>query len=286
MERVLIAGCGYVGSALAERLVRDGHEVWGMRRNPAALPEGVRPAAADLRDPATLSALPRELDVVFYTAASDESSDDAYRAAYVDGPRNLLAALVEQGQRPRIVVFTSSTSVYGQRGGEWVDEASPTEPAGFGGRRMLEGEAAILGAPFRAAVLRLGGIYGPGRTSYIDRVRRGGAECPAETTYANRIHRDDCAGALRHLMLLDAPGPIYLGVDRDPADACDVLHWLAARLGRPAPIRAASGTGPVRTRSNKRCRGDRLAASGYDFIYPTFREGFAALLTPPERTSS
>lgn len=274
MERVLIAGCGYVGSALAARLAAEGHQVWGMRRNPGALPPGVRPVAADLRDPATLHALPPGLTTVFYTAAADGGSDDEYRAAYVDGPRNLLAALVARGERPRRVVFTSSTSVYGQGAGEWVDEDSPTEPQGFGGRRMLEGEAIVRGGPFPGIVLRLGGIYGPGRTSYIDRVRSGAAECPAETTYTNRIHRDDCAGALRHLMLLDAPLPVYLGVDRAPADSCEVMHWLAATLGLPAPPRATT----TRRRGNKRCRGDRLLASGYELIYSTYREGFAALL--------
>jgi nucleoside-diphosphate-sugar epimerase len=276
MERVLIAGCGYVGSALAARLAAEGHEVYGMRRNPAALPPGVRPVAADLRDPATLDDLPTGVTAVFYTAAADGGSDDEYRAAYVDGPRNLLAALVARGERPRRVVFTSSTSVYGQAAGEWVDEDSPTEPEGFGGRRMLEGEALVRGGPFPGVVLRLGGIYGPGRTSYIDRVRSGAAECPAETTYTNRIHRDDCAGALRHLMLLHAPLPVYVGVDRAPADTCEVMRWLASTLGRPAPARATSPA--TRRRSNKRGRSDRLVASGYEFIYPTYREGFAALL--------
>jgi nucleoside-diphosphate-sugar epimerase len=278
MERVLIAGCGYVGSALASRLVDDGHAVWGIRRNPAAPPAGVQPFAADLRDPATLTGLPEGLTAVFYTAAADGGSDDEYRAAYVDGPRNLLAALVAQGQRPHRVIFTSSTSVYGQSGGEWVDEDSPTEPEGFGGRRMLEGESVVRGGPFPAVVLRLGGIYGPGRTSYIERVRAGEAECPAETTYTNRIHRDDCAGALRHLLALDAPRSVYLGVDGAAADSCEVLHWLANALGRPAPRRAEPGSAPARRRSNKRCRGDRLVESGYRLLYPTYREGFGSLL--------
>ncbi len=275
MKRVLIAGCGYVGSALAARLAADGFEVWGMRRSPDGLPAGVRPLAADLRDPATLAGLPAGLATVFYTAAADGGAEDEYRAAYVDGPRNLLAALAAQGQRPRRVIFTSSTSVYSQSGGEWVDEDSRAEPAGFRGRMMLEGESIVLGGPFPGVVLRLGGIYGPGRTSYIDRVRSGAAECPAITTYTNRIHRDDCAGALRHLMHLPSPHPVYLGVDRAPADSCDVLHWLAAALGKPAPLRAEEA---VRPRSNKRCRSDRLASSGYTFLYPTYREGFAALL--------
>ncbi|HYW06593.1 MAG TPA: SDR family oxidoreductase [Longimicrobium sp.] len=270
MRRVLIAGCGYVGSALAARLLEDGCEVWGMRRNPDALPSGVRPLAADLGDPATLRALPTELDTVFYTAGADGSTDEAYRAAYVVGLRNLLAALPHA---PRRIIFTSSTSVYGQSGGEWVDEDSPTEPAGFGGRRMLEGEALARAAG--GVVLRLGGIYGPGRTRYIDQVRGGDAECPAEATFTNRIHRDDCAGALRHLMLLPDPRPVYLGVDRAPAEVCEVLGWLAERLGMEPPRRGAAGG---RTRGNKRCRSDRLVASGYDFIHPGYREGFEALL--------
>ena len=148
MERVLIAGCGYVGSALAARLAADGDEVWGMRRTPAGLPAGVRPLAADLRDPATLAGLPEGLTTVFYTAAADGGSEDDYRAVYVDGPRNLLAALAAQGQRPRRVIFTSSTSVYGQSGGEWVDEDSPAEPAGFRGRRMPKTRAATWGCPY------------------------------------------------------------------------------------------------------------------------------------------
>ena len=270
MRRVLIAGCGYVGSAVAERLVTDGCEVWEMRRNPTSLPAGVRPIAADLGAPATLRDLPAELDTVFYTAAADGSTEDAYRAAYVVGLGNLLAALPSP---PRRIIFTSSTSVYGQSGGEWVDEDSPTEPAGFGGRRMLEGEALARAAG--GVVLRLGGIYGPGRTRYIDQVRGGDAECPAQPTFTNRIHRDDCAGALRHLMLLGDPRPVYLGVDRAPAEVCEVLGWLAERLGKEPPRRGASSG---RTRGNKRCRSDLLAASGYDFIHPTYREGFEALL--------
>ena len=279
MARVLIAGCGYVGSALAARLAADGHDVWGMRRDPSRLPDGVRAIAADLSDPASLAGLPPTLDLVAYTGAADASTDDAYRAAYVDGPRNLLDALEGQGQRPRRVLFTSSTAVYGQDDGEWVDETSPTEPSAFTGTRMLEGERVFLDGPFPATVLRLGGIYGPGRTMLIDKVRRGEAECPSGPSWTNRIHRDDAAGALRHVMRLDSPDSLYLTVDREPSDLCDVYRWLARRLGAPEPaVRADAPVTRTRSRSNKRISSARLSASGYEFTYPSFREGYAEMI--------
>jgi nucleoside-diphosphate-sugar epimerase len=276
--RVLVAGCGYVGSALAASLAADGHHVWGLRRNPDRLPPGVQPLAADLSDPATLADLPPRLDHVVCTTAPDGATDEAYRAAYVDGLRNLLDALEAQGQRPRRVLLTSTTGVYGQTDGSHVDEDSPTEPTNFRGLRPLEGERLLLAGLFPATVLRLGGIYGPGRTRLIDQVRSGAATC-RPGAWTNRIHRDDCAGALRHLMLLERADALYLGVDREPAASCDVLQWLAERLGAPEPrVEAGLAEGAGRRGSNKRCSSERLARSGYRFRYPTFREGYAQML--------
>lgn len=280
-----------MGGALAARLAGEGHAVWGLKRRPEGLPDGVRPVAADVTDPATLSELPGDLDGAVYAVSADGRDDGAYRRAYVDGPRRLIEALAASspperaGSPPARFVFVSSTGVYGDRDGGWVDETTPPEPDRFTGRRLLEGERAVLERaslfPDGAAVVRFGGIYGPGRTRLIDRVRSGEARCPAGTpVYTNRIHRDDCAGFLAHLVTLDRTDlpdpPIYLGVDDEPADLCTVYRWLAARLGAPEPETApAEATG--RRRSNKRCRNDRLRESGYRLLYPTFREGYAEL---------
>jgi nucleoside-diphosphate-sugar epimerase len=280
MANVLIAGCGYVGTALGVRLVAAGHVVWGIRRAAEGLAPGIRHLAADLTAPETLHTLPQGLDVVFYTAAPNGSDDTAYRAIYIDGLRHLLQALVRQRQSPRRVLFTSSTAVHAQSAGEWVDETSPTEPCHFSGRRVLEGERLLLDGPFPATVIRFGGIYGPGRSSLIERVRQGVATCrDGPPLYTNRIHRDDSAGALQHLMTLPEPDSLYIGVDHEPADHCDVLRWLAAQFDAPAPrVEASSGTDSRRHRTNKRCRNTKLVASGYVFRYPTFREGYTALL--------
>jgi nucleoside-diphosphate-sugar epimerase len=281
MAQMLIAGCGYVGTALGMRLAAAGHVVWGLRRAAQGLPAEIRFLAADLTDPQTLRDLPPGLEAVFYTASAGGATEEAYRAVYVDGVRHLLEALQRQGQSPRRVFYTSSTAVFAQSAGEWVDENSPAEPRHFTGACVLEGEHLLLDGPFPGTVLRLGGIYGPGRTSLIERVRQGQAACSdGPSRYTNRIHRDDCAGALQHLMTLAQPERLYIGVDHEPADQCDVLRWLAAQLGAPPPrLEGAAATDRRRPQTNKRCRNDRLLASGYVFQYPTFRDGYAALLT-------
>lgn len=274
---MLIAGCGYVGAALGAELVREGHEVFGLRRRVASLPEGAVPVEADLNLASTLADLPGGLDFVLYMAGPAGRDDALYKSAYVEGLRNLLRALEAGRQSPRRVFFVSSTAVYAQSGGEWVDEESPAEPSHFSGRRLLEGERLLLESGFAGTVVRLGGIYGPRRTRLIERVRTGSATYRrGGACYTNRIHRDDCAGALRHLMGLASPEKLYLGVDCEPADEAAVLRWLAGVLGAPPPRRAPETSGG--RGGNKRCRNERLLASGYAFRYRSFREGYTALL--------
>ena len=283
--RRLIAGCGYLGSTLAARWAAAGHVVFGLRRRPVGLPAGVRPLAADLCDAAGLAAaLPPDLDAVVYAVAADGRSPEAYRRAYVEGLARLLDQLPEPGPR---VVFASSTSVYGQDDGSWVDEDSPTEPRSETGRILLEAEATLAGSGRPFSILRLGGLYGPGRTGLLETVRAGKARLPDEAgVYTNRIHRDDAARALDHLVNLPDVDSVYIGADDEPAELRTVLAWMANRLGAPglgAPEPAASAAGgPLGSgrgqRTRKRCRNRRLRASGFRFQYPSFREGYDAIL--------
>lgn len=275
--RTLIAGCGYVGSALGERLAADGHEVWGLRRSFAAVPEGVRPVEADLGVPSDLRRLPGVLDFVVYLVSPRGADDAFYRAAYVDDLSNLLSALGDTGEQPRRFFFASSTAVYGQRRGEWVDEESPTEPTHFSGRRLLEGEACLARSPFPTTALRFGGIYGPRRTGLVERVRTGAASYrPGH--YTNRIHRDDCVGAIAHLIARENVDDLYVAVDTEPATEDAVQNWLSGALGAPASRRAVPADGPAR-RGSKRCSSARLVATGFRFRYPTFREGYQSVLS-------
>lgn len=281
MSTVLIAGCGFVGTRLGVELAAEGATVWGLLPGPDHLPESIRPLRADLTRPETLAGLPPGLDLVFFTAAPEKHDDESYRSVYVDGLRHLLGALVAQGQRPRRLLFTSSTAVYDQSDGGWVDEDSPCAPRHFAGRRLLEAEQIVLTAPFPGVVVRLAGIYGPGRGQMVASVRNGTAACPdGPPVYTNRIHRDDCAGVLRHVAALPDPRPLYLAADHEPADNGTVLRWLADQLGLPPPpVRPASELRAWERGSSKRCRNDRLIASGYRFRFPTFRDGYGAILS-------
>lgn len=275
--RVLVAGAGYVGAQLVRLLADAGHDVLALRRSPqAAADSRVRWLACDLADARALAALPLAgVEALAYLVAADARDEAAYQRAYVDGLASLLARLRAESALKR-VLFASSTSVYAQDDGSWVDESSPTEPLDFPGQRVLEGEGVARGAGCTAIALRLGGIYGPGRTALLERVRRGGARLPSAPHFTNRIHRDDAARACAHLLALPAPASCYVGVDCEPADQADVMRWIAARAGAQPPRGAYDASGAP---SGKRCSSARLRASGFTFTHPSYREGYSALLS-------
>jgi len=270
---VLIAGCGDVGSALAQQLISKGYKVYGLRRNLKRLPAGIQGISADLSDPASLQSLPAA-DIVVYSVAASQHDEAGYQSAYVEGMSNLLQALPE---KPQHLFFTSSSGVYHQNGGETVNESSPTEPTRFSGQIMLEAEKQALQSGIPASVVRFTGIYGPGRTYMLRQVAAGTVAAPEPVQRGNRIHRDDCAGFLAHLIgkvsAGEALAPIYLASDDDPAPLAEVGEWLAAELAVAITERKNS-----RRAGSKRCDNSLMKASGYQLQYPSYRDGYPALI--------
>jgi uncharacterized protein (DUF1499 family)/uncharacterized protein YbjT (DUF2867 family) len=262
MSRVLIAGCGYIGTRLALRLRDLGHEVVALRRRAFEL-EGIETLAADITETSKLR-LPG-VDVAFFTAAPDSRDESAYRAVYVDGLREVSSSL-DTGTR---LIFVSSTAVYGQDDGSVVDESSPTVPRNFRGRVLLEAEA------MARVTLRLGGLYGPGRTRALEEVRSGRARF-SSGRFLNLIHRDDACGALEHVMSLPEPEWVYLGIDTEPVESESFYRWLAGQDGQSPPLPAAGGGNAHDL--GKRCSSALLRASGYVFEYPTYRHGYGELM--------
>ncbi|MBF4993212.1 SDR family oxidoreductase [Arthrobacter gandavensis] len=270
---VLIAGCGDLGTEAGLRFAAAGFSVLGWRRSAEKIPAPLTGQAADLTG--RLPEIPADTGIVVISTAARERSEAAYRAAYVDGTANVLDALERDGVRPDRILFVSSTAVYGDAGGGWLEEDSPTAPASVTGAVIREAEDLLHSRRPDAIVLRLAGIYGPGRTRLMDRVRAGAAD-PGPGQLTNRIHRDDAAAAIVHLTTAVAdPAPLYLGVDDEPVEQREVLQFLAGELG--TELGPEEPANPSRG-GNRRLSNARLRSTGFEFRYPTFREGYRAVL--------
>jgi nucleoside-diphosphate-sugar epimerase len=273
----LIAGCGDLGTRTGLLLAARGEPVIGLKRR-GELPAPLVTVHADLRAPASLTALPGDIDTLIFAAAPDERSEAAYRALFVDGLQQLVAVLEPVLRR---VVFVSSTAVYGDHGGEVVDESTPAHPARFNGAVLLDAERWLAAQSVTTTSLRLGGIYGPGREQLISRVAAGDLRC-TPGAWTNRIHVEDAARALVHVLDLATPADCYVVVDEAPALECEVVAWLARQLG----VTATSTIGdvsPSRAGGNRRVSSARLAASGFRWNYPTFQFGYSALIAARTR---
>lgn len=275
---VLIAGCGYVGTALGIRLSQDGDRVWGLKRRPEGLPREIRPIRADLSDPRTLGELPTNLDCIVYAVSADAAEPEAYRRTYVEALKRLQYAIVRGGSPDGRLVFVSSTAVYGEGDGGLVDEDTPCEPSGFRGETLLDGEATARRWDGPCSVVRASGIYGPGRSRLIRKAEEGDTGLDRDR-WTNRIHRDDLAGAIAHVLRRSEPEPVYLASDREPVLLSEVLAWIASRLVRSETTQnVVEGRSRVRG-AGKRCLGRRLAEEGFRWRYPSYREGYGELLT-------
>lgn len=273
-ERVLLAGCGDLGLRVARLLQAQGDGVFALRRHPVVERDSdIRWVQADLTQPETLVNLPEGVTRLVYLPAPGAREQAVYRAVFVDGLCHLLGAL-DTSQLKRVILISSS-AVYGEHHGAWVDEDTLPSPLGFNGKVLLEAEQWLSDQPIQAITLRLAGLYGPGRLQLIDRLRSGQARAPRDPPHwANRIHVDDAAAAVVHLLALEHPHAVYLGADDTPLPLHELYGYLAALIGAPA---VPDGPAPAAIGS-KRLSNARLRASGFRLRWPDSRLGYAALL--------
>lgn len=287
MMRVLIVGCGYVGVPLGAALAGLGHEVYGLRRHPAAAAElqaaGIRPLTGDVTRPETLRALPSEFDWVVNCVAAGGDADH-YREVYLQGTRHLIEWLAPHP--PQKFVYTSSTSVYAQNDGSRVEESSPAEPLAETSRILVETETALLAAvaerQFPAVILRVAGIYGPDRGHWFKQFLRDAAHLEGDGgRWLNMIHRDDVAGCILAALQNGRPGEIYNAADDEPVSQRHFFEWLAQVLNKPLPLSLPESPGAARRRgvTHKKVSNRKLKQElQYRFQYPTFREGYGSEL--------
>ena len=283
--RVLIVGCGYVGLPLGEELVKLGHEVHGLRRTSEGAAElegvGIKPLAGDITRPEDLAALSGPYDWVVNLVSSSKGGPEIYQQVYVDGTRNLIVWLRGQTSPLKKYVYTSSTSVYGQADGSSVKETSPTEPKSPTSQLLVEAERVVLEASqqgFPGVVLRVAGIYGPDRGHLFHKFCRNEARIDGDgLRIINMIHRTDVVGCIISALKSGRPGEVYNTVDDEPVTQTTFYRWLAETLGKAMPPHATEEETATRKRgeTSKKVQNRRLKAElGYQFKFPTFRQGY------------
>ena len=292
--RVLIVGCGYVGLPLGAELARQGHEVFGVRRSADSESclnaSGIKPLVADITNREDLARLPGPFDAVVNCVSSTKGGVEAYRRVFLDGTRNLIEWLSEAAL-PKKFVYTSSTSVYGQTDGSLVKETSPTAPASETSVTLVETEKLLLAAvaerKFPAVILRVAGIYGPDRGHLFLQYLRNEAKIAGKgERLINMIHRDDLVGAILVALKSGRAGEIYNAVDDEPVAQIHFFRWLSETLGKwMPPFTTEAGNGDrKRGRTNKKVSNRKLKMElGYQFRYPTFRQGYTAEIMRLER---
>lgn len=291
MTRAVILGCGYIGLELGEQLKGAGIDVVGVRRSDdgcrAIKARGFTAVQADLTDRDAVSDLPAA-DWLVFAASSGGRGADAAREIYVDALSEVIEQYGTRQTTPDRLVYTSSTGVYGDHDGDWVDESTPLEPTTEKTRVLAEAERVARETSAKygidGTVARFSGLYGPDRYR-LERYLTG----PVTEGFLNMVHRVDAAGAVRYLLLENlARDDCVVVTDDEPVDKWEFADWLADQCGVPQPPKqtkedrlADAGLSDAARRrilTSKRCSNDRLRELGYEFVHPTFRQGYRAAI--------
>lgn len=277
MPRLLIAGFGYVGRAAAELFRAAGWQIEGWTLSTESvkkfigLPFPIR--AVDIGSIDQVRNVPGRFDWVIHCASSRGGDAGDYRRVYLNGAGNLLRSFSEAR-----FFLTSSTSVYAQTDGSWVDESSPAEPTRETGKVLKETEDMVLRAG--GTVARAAGIYGPGRSFLLEKFLTEEAVIdPGRDRFLNQVHRDDLASAMSLIIQSGGRG-IYNIVDNEPMLVSECYAWLARELHHPVPSQGRTAAHRKRGDSNKRVSNKKLRALGWVPRYPTFAEAMRNSILP------
>jgi nucleoside-diphosphate-sugar epimerase len=265
----LIVGCGYLGFRVAKAWVASGRQVFALTRGRAELmrSHGIEPIVGDVLDPNSLRQLP-STDTVLYAVGLDRAAGKSMREVYVNGLRNVLQRLPA---KPRLL-YVSSTSVYGQCDGSWVDESSEMEPREESGRVVLEAEQTLRAERADSVILRFAGIYGADRILRKTSLMQGEPVPGDADRFLNLIHVEDGTRAVLAADARAIPGESYLIADDEPPTRREFFTHLASAIGAPAPTFEASPASA--TEANRRIRNTKAKR---DLLftpqYPSFRTG-------------
>ena len=274
--KVLFIGCGDIAQRAASEM-QARYKCFGLRRQPDNLPNYIQPIKGDATNVEQLLSVASEgFDIWIATITPGEFTEQAYKDSYLAVAKSISSTISQLQKAPRLVLWVSSTSVYGDFKGDWVSELTQPEPNTFSGKILLAAEKIIQQIPCETSVIRFSGIYGPGRTRLLGQVLAGKGRPSSPEQWSNRVHADDCGGILSHLVEYGLSGdsllPEYLASDSSPVTQHEIRQWLAEQLT------VSLVEEEVKASSTRRCDNSRLLASGYQFKYPTFKEGYGSLI--------
>ncbi|CUS48430.1 MAG: nucleoside-diphosphate-sugar epimerase [Idiomarinaceae bacterium HL-53] len=279
MQRLTWIGFGDVAQHTVPLLTDDFH-VAAVKRTPVRLPNRVTLVQGDAKSKDFLFAHLRDFlpTHIVISLSPREYSEAGYVEAYLKPVQNLVACLTELEQTPRIL-FVSSTSVYEQLSGEWVDETAETKPQGHSGRVMLQCEETLEAYTGQSLVARASGIYGPGRRRLLQQIESG--QVSLNSNYTNRIHAEDLAGAIVHLIQQPTQEnhDTFIITDSTPTPQFEVMLWLAGAMKVQLPESLPISNAPSARGGNKRLSNRKLLATGFKFRYPSYQDGYQALLS-------
>lgn len=279
MAKILIIGCGDIGAKLAAVLVEKNHLVTGIKRKPPENnDESWQYFFADIAVKKELAGLSTDFDQVFFIVSPGQRDELSYRRVYRTGLTNMIEHFKNIERQPHWI-FVSSTSVYQQSQGEWVDETSLAQPVAKTAKLIREAEQTLLTRIPGSTVVRFSGIYGPNRKRLIEQAKTIPVIQKTPPYYTNRIHVEDCVGVLVFLLQQRLKGVLlencYLATDSEPASHYDVINWIAQKIQINSPIiKPQTDIADM----NKRCRNTRLKALGYQFEFPSYKEGYLNIL--------
>ena len=284
----LVVGCGYLGRRVAKMLVDRGETVYGTTRSLGRGIElsrlGVEAMVCDVLVPDSLARLP-EVDRVLYCVGFDRSKGVPISTVYVDGLSHFLEKL---SHKTGCLVYVSSTGVYGQEDGSWVDEESPAVPTNDSGRACLEAERLVrefeAESGVAATVVRYSGLYGPGRIIRREALLAGTPIAADPDRFLNMIHVDDAARAAVGLLDESEQGGLYLASDDRPLTRREFYAITAQALGAPEPRFEPPAPGGDETNKRVSCKKLRRALR-LKWRYPDVTTGLPAAVAETSASS-
>jgi nucleoside-diphosphate-sugar epimerase len=263
MKRILIVGCGDLGVRLAKNLSGQNIEIFAIKRNTQSLPTFIKPIAWDVTADEKIQ-IPHLFDSIFFSVAPSDHSEESYRKTYLKGFQNISHLIQDSAQ----VFFISSTGVYSQNNGEWVNEESETKPTKYSGKILLETERWIEKNIPQTTIVRFSGLYSKERNSTVEKIKNNQFGKIPMNKISNRIHLEDAARILVFLYQKKKKQAIYIGTDSHPTLYCDIVDWYCKK-------NKIDFTKPILQKiENKKISNKKIISEGFSFLYPSYQEGF------------